>query len=230
MTKSLQNFDNILFLNTIKCLQKIYLLSCIKMESFEQKEFSEIDKINTDLVDLNNSIKSVKSKEKESKVPNEYLVAKKKFQSFLSSPADSNDIEDKELSLYNFDSVNRWKNIKPHPRMLVAELKTLRKDLKEEIDKFLQKQPPDVLGLQKTLNKRLELGGSVQTGKNVRTMYPYIDLRKLQYILKWTWVKLVERRRYYEGFEEVRYKIKEDWILWPQTIAAIYSIREMYHC
>ena len=68
--------------------------------------------------------------------------------------------------------------------MLVAELKTLRKDLKEEIDKFLQKQPPDVLGLQKTLNKRLELGGSVQTGKNVRTMYPYIDLRKLQYILK----------------------------------------------
>ena len=27
------------------------------MESFEQKEFSEIDKINTDLVDLNNSIK-----------------------------------------------------------------------------------------------------------------------------------------------------------------------------
>ena len=72
------------------------------MEKFEQQESSEIT---TDLVSLKNSVKN--DMEKMPKVPDEYLVANKKFKSFLYSSVDSNNIEDKEMSLYHFDSIKR---------------------------------------------------------------------------------------------------------------------------
>ena len=68
--------------------------------------------------------------------------------------------------------------------MLVAELKTLRKDLKEEIDKYLQENPPKVLELQKTLNKWMRDGEHVKKTESHLIYCPYVDVEKLQYILK----------------------------------------------
>ena len=79
------------------------------------------------------------------------LATKRKLTTFMSAAPDPNSVEDWELNLYHFETVNRWPNAKPHPKMVVAEINTLKKDLMRQINQYLQVNPAKVLELQKEI-------------------------------------------------------------------------------
>ena len=157
-------------------------------------------------------------------VKDSFFVAKWKLEAFMSSSTpDTNSVDDKELKAYHFETVNRWPNVKPHPKMVIAEVKTLRNDLMKKIDSFLKANPAKVLELQKLLNRWINDGERSETGYYI----PYIDLEQLMNILKWTWMEL----DYFppdDVHKEWTFGIKEDGLLWPQTFAAITCIRDEY--
>lgn len=123
---------------------------------------------------------------------------------------DSTRVDDSEMEGYHFETVNRWRNVKPHPKMVVEEIKTLRKDIQKIINSFLKKNPADVLWLQKYLNKCLY---AVENNPNwAASNVPMVDLWDLDDCLRGTemWIDTKNHE-----------KIKEDWLLWPQTFAVI---------
>ncbi len=134
----------------------------------------------------------------------EYNIAKEKFKKFMSNGDDSSEISDEEMSLYHFDTVNWWVNRKPHPKMVIEEINTLDDYLQKTFKEDLMKEPADVLFLQKQLNELLNCEW-------------WIDVNRLKRLLDGTGMEL----EYRPNEELFKYRIKEDWMLGPQTFAVL---------
>ena len=194
------------------------------MTTLETQKSAEFSSTNKELADLRQEVNDGrKGKDKNNgvnpeivgEVSMEYSIASTKLQNFMSASApDATWVEDRELRRYHFDTVNWWRNVKPHPRMVVKEVKTVRYQLKNEIDEYLKSNPARILDLQKKLNERMS-----------RWVQSYIDYDKLDYILKGTWMDLERDTR---SNPMPNPKIREDGKLWPQTYAAICCIKDDY--
>lgn len=202
--------------------QKVNWLNSVKeaLNDLNKEVHNNVDKtINSLKKSMNKFNKEVHKKSVEKKSSNEYLIAKQKLQSFMSlSAADSNDIDDREMRRYHFDTVNWWRNVRPHPKMVVKEIKTLRKDIKKEIDSYLMSNPADVKWLQRYLNDCIYHWDN-------RPWMPrrMIDKEKLDSILRGTGMEL----EHHPG-EKPEWQIREDWMLWPQTYAVLCCFEKEY--
>lgn len=156
----------------------------------------------------------------------ELNVAKKKLSNFMSD----NDEDDRripvELEWYHFDTVNWWPNMKPHPGMVVDEVKSLKSNYEEIINSYLKSNPAKIRELQIKLNDWINYWDEInnpQSPSGRSTIKP-INLEVLMRLLAWTGMELtdnwVESKR--------RYTIREDWMLGPQTFAAICCFKKEY--
>ena len=156
----------------------------------------------------------------------EYNIANGKFKKFMSNGDDSSEISDEELSLYYFDTVNWWINRKPYPKMVIDEVKSLSDTFEEIIDGYLKVNPAKIKELQVKLNDWINYwmvidDKSSPSGR--RTIHP-IDIEVLKRILQWTGMELTDNW----SNSKRRYTIKEDWMLWPQTFAALCCFKKEY--
>ena len=157
----------------------------------------------------------------------EFATAQKKFNAFMSSDtADNQQENDDLLDWYHFDTFDWWPNRKPHLRMVAEEVKSLDNRFQGIIDSYLKANPAKVKELQIKLNDWINYWMVIDdknspTGR--RTINP-IDVEILKRVLQWTGMELIDN---WEASKR-RYTIKEDWMLGPQTFAAICCFKKEY--
>lgn len=157
----------------------------------------------------------------------EFSTAQKKFNAFMSPDTADNQQENNNiLDWYHFDTFDWWINRKPHLRMVVEEVKSLNNRFHEIIDSYLKANPAKVKELQIKLNDWINYWMVIDdknspTGR--RTIHP-IDVEILKRVLQWTGMELIDN---WEASKR-RYTIKEDWMLGPQTFAAICCFKKEY--
>ncbi len=156
----------------------------------------------------------------------ELNVAKKKLSNFMSN----NDEDDRripiELEWYHFDTVNWWPNIKPHPGMVVDEVKSLKSNYEEIINSYLKSNPAKIRELQIKLNDWINYWDEISDPKSpsgISTIKP-INLEVLMRLLAWTGMELTDNW----AESKRRYTIREDWMLGPQTFAAICCFKKEF--
>jgi len=153
-------------------------------------------------------------------------IAKSKLARFMSTNTEVSRDNNIDLSWYHFDTVNRWPNVKPHPEMVVEEIKSLDDRFQETIDSYLKSNPAKIKELQVKLNDWINYWMVIDdknspSGK--RTIHP-IDVEILKNILQWTGMELIDNWRE----SKRRYTIREDWMLWPQTFAVLCCFKKEY--
>lgn len=146
-------------------------------------------------------------------------IAKSKLARFMSANTEASHDINVDLSWYNFDTVNRWPNVKPHPEMVVEEVNSLDNRFQEIIDGYLKSNPAKIKELQVKLNDWINYWMVIDdknspSGK--RTIHP-IDVEVLKRILQWTGMELTDNW----SDSKRRYTIREDGMLWPQTFAVL---------
>ena len=156
----------------------------------------------------------------------ELNVAKKKLSNFMSD----NDEDDRripiELEWYHFDTVNWWPNMKPHPGMVVDEVKSLKSNYEEIINSYLKSNPAKIRELQIKLNDWINYWDEINDSKSpsgISTIRP-INLEVLMRLLAWTGMELTDNW----AESKRRYTIREDWMLGPQTFAAICCFKKEF--
>lgn len=136
----------------------------------------------------------------------EISAVKQKLNMFMSGHVAG--IESVDLSEYHFDTVKWWRNIEPNPELVVEEIQKLGDRHSDEMLGYLKANPAEVKKLQQYLNDRIE--------------DDHIDITKLKAVLAGTWMDLKPVPGRWSWFIWIR----EDWMLGPQTYAAICCFRE----
>ena len=156
----------------------------------------------------------------------ELNVAKRKLSNFMSN----NDEDDRripiELEWYHFDTVNWWPNMKPHPGMVVNEVKSLKSNYEEIINSYLKSNPAKIRELQIKLNDWINYWDEIsnpESPSGISTIKP-INLEVLMRLLAWTGMELTDNW----AESKRRYTIREDWMLGPQTFAAICCFKKEF--
>ena len=156
-----------------------------------------------------------------------YTQAKTKLTQFMSEDTgDEQEHDENLLDGYHFETVSRWINIKPQPEMVVREVRALSSNFQEIIDSYLKSNPARIKELQVQLNDWINYWMVIDDERSPsgrRTINP-IDRDILMEILQCTGMELIDN---WEGSKR-RYTIREDWLLWPQTFAAICCFKKEY--
>lgn len=156
----------------------------------------------------------------------ELNVAKKKLSNFMSDNNEDNRRIPVELEWYHFDTVNWWPNIKPHPGMVVDEVKSLKSNYEEIINSYLKSNPAKIRELQIKLNDWINYWDEIsnpESPSGISTIKP-INLEVLMRLLAWTGMELTDNW----AESKRRYTIREDWMLGPQTFAAICCFKKEF--
>ena len=110
--------------------------------------------------------------------------------------------------------------------MVVDEVKSLKSNYEEIINSYLKSNPAKIRELQIKLNDWINYWDEIsnpESPSGISTIKP-INLEVLMRLLAWTGMELTDNW----AESKRRYTIREDWMLGPQTFAAICCFKKEF--